>query len=74
MVLTHKFTREQIKVIATTLQKAGIRVQYRVCAYDSYNEKGAYKTAQVRNIINNELPVITTSSTNLGLKTGAFSF
>ena len=62
------------KSYSDNITKGWNTVQYRVCAYDSYNEKGAYKTAQVRNIINNELPVITTSSTNLGLKTGAFSF
>ncbi len=62
------------KSYSDSITKGWNTVQYRVCAYDSYNEKGAYKTAQVRNIINNELPVITTSSTNLGLKTGAFSF
>ncbi|WP_243151798.1 fibronectin type III domain-containing protein [Clostridium sp. MD294] len=62
------------KSYSDSITKGWNTVQYRVCAYDSYNEKGAYKTAQVRNIINNELPVITTNSTNLGLKTGAFSF
>lgn len=62
------------KSYSDSITKGWNTVQYRVCAYDSYNEKGAYKTAQVRNIINNELPVITTSSTNLGLKTAAFSF
>ena len=62
------------KSYSDNITKGWNTVQYRVCAYDSYNEKGAYKTAQVRNVINNELPVITTSSTNLGLKTSAFSF
>ena len=62
------------KSYSDSITKGWNTIQYRVCAYDSYNEKGAYKTAQVRNIINNELPVITTNSTNLGLKTGAFSF
>ena len=62
------------KSYSDSITKGWNTVQYRVCAYDSYNEKGAYTTAQVRTVINNELPVITTSSTNLGLKTGAFSF
>ena len=62
------------KSYSDSITKGWNTVQYRVCAYDSYNEKGAYKTAQIRTVINNELPVITTSSTNLGLKTGAFSF
>ena len=48
-------------------------VQYRVCAYDRYDAKSGYRTSQKRTVVNNELPVITTASTALGLKTGAFS-
>ena len=61
------------KSYTDSITKGWNTVQYRVCAYDSYNEKSSYTTAQVRTVINNELPVITTSSTNLGKKTGAFS-
>ncbi len=48
----------QIKVIATTLQKAGIQCNIEFVLMIVTMKKGAYKTAQVRNIINNELPVI----------------
>ena len=61
------------KSYSHTITKGWKTVQYRVCAYDSYDAKSGYKVSEKRTVINNELPVITTNSTALGLKTGAFS-
>lgn len=61
------------KSYSDNITKGWKTVQYRVCAYDRYDAKSGYRTSQKRTVVNNELPVITTSSTALGLKTGAFS-
>ena len=61
------------KSYSDAVTKGWKTVQYRVCAYDSYEAKSGYKVSEKRTVINNELPVITTDSTDLGLKTGAFS-
>ena len=59
---------------ADTIIKGWQNVTYRVKAYDNYGSESGYRTSSQRTVNNNADPVInSTSSSNLGTKTGAFS-
>ena len=48
-------------------------VQYRVCAYDSQDAMSEYQTSASRTVINNRIPIISGSDSNLGVKNTEFS-
>ncbi len=48
-------------------------VQYRVCAYDTQNERSDYETSSVINVVNNQPPAISGTDSNLGTKSSGFT-